>query len=244
MPKTKITIKPNNHRIHPCQSDKKIPLINEIISKNTDKKIVVVSSDSNDMLKEHIDFKNVSMLSDKELITDKDIVFEYLISYDLPDMAIVYMARVAKATQMAVVLLDESEYKRLYPIETLLGRTLKQEVITGYEPKTVEKKVQDKTKPKKMNKEKIKEVAKKRYDLKTKAKPKKDFELNDKSQTPDKWKKKKKAPNKYLGKDENGKAIFSGKTGDRNHKYDGTPKDKYESVKKVGKKIKIKSRKK
>ena len=55
--------------------------------------------------------------------------------------------------------------------------------------------------------------------------------------------KKKKAPNKFLGKDENGKAIFSGKSGERNHRYDGTPKDRYNAPKKVGKAIKIKSRK-
>ena len=27
-----------------------------------------------------------------------------------------------------------------------------------------------------------------------------------------------------MGKDENGKPIFSGKSGERNHRYDGTPK--------------------
>ncbi|MEO1954850.1 MAG: hypothetical protein ABGW74_09105 [Campylobacterales bacterium] len=107
----------------------------------------------------------------------------------------------------------------------------------------------------------IKEVAKKRYDEKTGNvekkdfdkpkfdkpkfdKPKKEFKKSDRSETPDKWKKKKKAPNKYLGKDENGKAIFSGKSGERNHRYDGTPRDKYDAPKKSGKKIKIKSLKK
>ncbi|MCK4975215.1 MAG: hypothetical protein KAR81_08165, partial [Sulfurimonas sp.] len=59
----------------------------------------------------------------------------------------------------------------------------------------------------------------------------------------DKWEKKDKAPNKFLGKDENGKGIFSGKSGDRNHRYDGTPRDKYSAPKKVGRKINIKARK-
>jgi len=249
MSKTTITIKPNNHRIHPCPTDRKLALITEIVSRNATTKIVVVSSDSNDMLKENIIYDNVTILSDKELITNKELTFEYLISYDLPDTAIIYIARVAKITQMAVVLLDASEHKRLYPIETLMGRTLKYEIINGYEPKVVQKE-DDKPAYKKMSKEKIKEVAKKRYDEKTgNIEPKsfheekKEFKKSNKSEIPDKWKKKQKAPNKFLGKDENGKAIFSGKSGDRNHRYDGTPDTRYKAVKKVGKKIKIKARK-
>ena len=44
-----------------------------------------------------------------------------------------------------------------------------------------------------------------------------------------------------LGYDDNGKAKFSGKSGDRNHRYDGTPKDKWDAPKKVGRKINIKA---
>ncbi len=54
---------------------------------------------------------------------------------------------------------------------------------------------------------------------------------------------KEKEPNKYLGKDENGKAKFSGKSGDRNHGHDGTPKDKSNAPSKVGRTINIKARK-
>ena len=55
--------------------------------------------------------------------------------------------------------------------------------------------------------------------------------------------KKKKAENKFLGKDENGKAIFSGKSGDRNHHHDGSQREKFDAPKKVGKTISIKARK-
>jgi len=261
MSKTTITIKPNNHRVHPCPTERKLALISEIVARNSKENIVLVSSDANDMLKENITATNVTILTDKELITNKELKFNYLISYDLPDNAIIYIARVAKATQMAVVLLDATEHKKLYPIETLLGRTIKEEIIDGYEPKVVEKKENDKSTYKKISKDKIKEIAKQRYDEKTSNiekkpfdkpkydkpkfdKSKKDFKKSDRSETPDKWKKKKKAPNKYLGKDENGKAIFSGKSGERNHRYDGTPRDKYDAPKKSGKKIKIKSLKK
>ena len=56
------------------------------------------------------------------------------------------------------------------------------------------------------------------------------------------WEKKERKENKFLGKDESGKAIFSGKSGDRNHRHDGTPKGK--PTKLTGKKISIKSLKK
>jgi hypothetical protein len=102
-----------------------------------------------------------------------------------------------------------------------------------------------KKKSKKLSKSEIVEIAKKRHtdatvEKKKFDKPKRDFKKDDSS---DKWEKKKKAPNKFLGKDENGKAIFSGKSGERNHRYDGTPRDKYDAPKKVGKKISIKARK-
>jgi hypothetical protein len=47
-----------------------------------------------------------------------------------------------------------------------------------------------------------------------------------------------KEESKYLGKDENGKAIFSGKTRDRNHRYDGTPKSESEKREEAAKKPK------
>ncbi|MDQ7067832.1 MAG: hypothetical protein Q9M40_07570 [Sulfurimonas sp.] len=57
------------------------------------------------------------------------------------------------------------------------------------------------------------------------------------------WAKKKKGKNMYLGDDENGKAKFSGKSGDRNHRHDGTPRAKFGAPKAGGKRISIKARK-
>jgi len=220
--KQNITIRPNNHRIHPCQNEKKIELINEIISKNNDKTIVLVSSNSKDILKENVDSPNVSILSDKEFITNEDFSCEFLISYDLADSAQIYLARVAKATNMAVALLDAGEAKKLYPIETILGRVIKQEVIEGYEPAKEEKKQFQKPTSKKMSKEQIKDIAKKRYEEKTFEKPKKEF---------DKPKKEfKKSSDKFGDKD---------KFGNKDRKESG-----YKKPKKVGKTITIKARKK
>ena len=46
--------------------------------------------------------KNIKVMEDKELVSAKELSCELLISYDLPIKAIVYMARVAKATQKAL----------------------------------------------------------------------------------------------------------------------------------------------
>ena len=234
-----IKIKPNNHRIYQCPNDKKSELLNKIIEENPNADILVMCSCNPQQIKENLQNKDVRVLEDKELIKEKELTCEYLVSYDMPIKAIVYMARVSKAAQKAVMLLDESEQKELHAVETLLGRAIKQDRIEGFEYPQKESKSSDKPQKKKLSKDEIKEVAKKRYESSTQEKPKfdkpkRDFKNDDKKD--DKWAKKKKAPNKFLGKDENGKAIFSGKSGERNHRYDGTPKT-------TGKRINIKARK-
>ena len=240
MPTATIKIKPNNHRIYQCPSDKKIELLNKLIVENANTDILVMCSKNPMQIKENLQNKDVRVLEDRELIKEKDATCEYLISYDMPIKAIVYMARVTKATQKAVMLLDESEQKELYTIEMLLGRAIKQERISGFEyPQKVSKNSHE-PKRKKLSKDEIKEVAKKRYESSTQEKAKFDKSKSDSKNNNknDKWAKKKKSPNKFLGKDENGKAIFSGKSGERNHRYDGTPKERL-----TGKKINIKARK-
>jgi len=245
MPSTSITIKPNNHRAYTCPNNKKIQLMNNLVSQNPDTDIIVVSSDNIDYIKNNLDNKNIKVMDDKSFIGNKELKCEMLISYNVPDKAIIYMARVAKATIKAIILVDENEQKKLYPIETMLSRAIKQEVLDGFEYEI--KKVQkiDNKYNKNITKEQIKEIAKKRYEEKTHEpkeksfdKPKREYKLEDKKNTSsDKWDKKNKAKNKFLGKDKNGKAMFSGKSGDRNHHYDGTPK-------KAGRKINITSLKK
>jgi len=259
---TQPTIKPNNHRVHPCPNDKKLSLVNKLISDNRDDKIIVVASTDAKAIEEFLQtensqaLENIQVLDDKTLIKDsKDLTCDLLISFDVPTKAVIYMARLSHTTNKALLLLNESEQKLLYPIETLLGRVIKQDIIEGFEYEAKEKpKTDARPAPKKMTQNQIKEEAKKRYDKETgEPKPKKEYKSDDKkdykkdikkSDKDDKWAKKKKAPNKYLGKDENGKAIFSGKSGDRNHRYDGTPRDKYDAPKKTGRKINIKSLKK
>jgi len=240
-----ISIKPNNHRIYQCPNEKKLELLNKLIEESSSKDILVVCSKNVEMLKEGITNKDIKILEDRELVKDKELRCEFLISYDLPIKAIVYMARVSRASDNACMLLDESEQKDLYQTEMLLGRAIKQEKIEGFEYPVIEKKEPAYKGKKPLTKDEIKEEAKKRYEAKTQdPKPKKEFKKDfDKSDSSEQWQKKKKAPNKFLGKDDNGKAMFSGKSGERNHRYDGTPRDKYDAPKKVGRKISIKSRK-
>ena len=192
------------------------------------------------------------------------------------------MARLAKATQKAFLLLDQEEQKELHSIEILLGRAIKQEQLEGFEYPAVVKTKPAPNAPKQLTKDQIKGEAKKRYDAKTGESPKREFkekgekkefkskkEFGEKKDFKDKkefkgkkdfrakkedgskdakpkdprWEKKKKAPNKFLGKDENGKAIFSGKDGARNHRHDGSPKEKTQTPQNAGRKISIEARK-
>ena len=201
------------------------------------------------IIKDALQNRDIQVIEDRELIKDKALSCDFLISFDMPIKNIVYMARLAKAKERAVMLLDESEQAELYQIEMLLGRAIKQETIKGFEYVAAAPKEEVYHK-KSLSKDQIKEVAKQRYEAKTQEpkekkqdkKPKREYD-DKKSPSSDKWAKKKKTPNKFLGKDENGKAIFSGKSGERNHRYDGTPRDKYDAPKTVGKKINIKARK-
>ena len=265
MSSTPTTIKPNNHRVHPCPNDKKLSLVNKLISDNRDSKIIVVTSIDAKSVEDYLQnensqaLENVQVVEDKTLIKDEKLTCDLLISLDVPGKAVIYMARLSHTTSRALLLINETEQKLLYPIETLLGRVIKQDTIEGFGYEAKEKPQTDsRPAPKKMTQSQIKEEAKKRYDKETgEPKPKreysdkkKDFKRDDKKDfkkdfnKDDKWAKKKKEPNKYLGKDENGKAIFSGKSGDRNHRHDGTPRDKWDAPKKVGRKINIKALKK
>ena len=201
-------------------------------------------------IKEILENKDIVVMDDRDFISSKELSCEILISYDVPDKAIVYLARVSKATQSATILVDESEQKKLYPIEMLLGRAIKQEKVSGFEYEVKEAPEAPKGGAKKLSKDQIREVAKKRYEEKTgEPKPKTPYNSDKKpydrdakkSNSGDKWAKKDKTPNKFLGKDENGKAIFSGKSGERNHRHDGTPRGKWDAPKKVGRKINIKA---
>ncbi len=211
-----ISVKRHNHCVHPCDTKRKNELLNFLLKNNTDKSILIVTSDEIEELK-NLANENVTVLTDSELTKDNKLKCDMLISYDLPDTSIVYMVRLAHAIIYASILLDEGEHKKLYPIETLLERALKQEVIKGFEPDSL-----------------LQERAKASKEQASKAR-----KNNERS-----GKHSQNSKSKYLGKDENGKAMFSGRSGERNHRYDGTPKHNDEKVstrRRTGKKINIKA---
>jgi hypothetical protein len=227
-------------------------LLNRLIEENATAEIVVMTAQDPAHIKNNLENKEIKVLQDRELVQNKELECDIVIGFDMPIKNIVYMARAGKAKEKSFMLLDESEQKDLHFIEMLLGRAMKQEVVEGFGyPEKSE--APKEPKAKKLSKDEIKEVAKKRFEKSTQEKPafdakkkfdkpKKEFKKSDKPKD-ERWAKKKKAPNKFLGKDENGKAIFSGKSGERNHRYDGTPRDKYDAPKTTGKKINIKARK-
>jgi hypothetical protein len=193
LPSNTITIKPNNHRILQCPNEKKIGLLNKLIKESGSEDIIVVCSGDAQKIQKGLENQEIRVVEDRDFVQDKEAECEYLISYDMPIKDIVYIARVAKATQKAVMLLDESEQKELHAIETLLGRAIKQESVAGYA-------YEEKAKPKeparkRLSKDEIKEVAKKRYEKSTQERPKFDEKKrSDKPKKDDKFDKKKKAP--------------------------------------------------
>lgn len=247
------TLKRHNHRVHPCKEEKKDELLELLLSKNSDKQIIVVTSNKTEMTTEQA---NVTIVSDEELATNAELKCDMLISYDLPDKAITYMARIARTNRYATIMLDPSQEKLIHPIETLIGRTIMQELIEGISEVPIVKEAQpikkefkprdDKRdfKPRDEKRDFKPRDDKKGYksDKKFDDRPKKPYSKDDSKGERKPWEKKQKTESKYLGKDENGKAIFSGKSGERNHRYDGTPKER--APKLTGKKINIKSLKK
>ena len=231
------TLKRHNHRVHPCKSEKRDELLELLLSKNSNKQIIVVTSTKTELTTSQA---NVTIVSDEELAASTDLKCDLLISYDLPQKAITYMARIARTSTYATIILDASQEKLIHPIETLIGRTIMQELVEGFSEVVVQKEAQPIKKEFKPRDDRPKKPYSKDSRGEKKPwedRPKKKFDDSKGERKP--WEKKERKENKFLGKDENGKAIFSGKSGDRNHSYDGTPKAR--APKLTGKKINIKS---
>lgn len=131
-----LPIKRHNHRIHPCEHKLKNKLLNILITQNSGKSILIVTANGPLILEDFPAVENVYIRSDSELADAAELRCDLLISYDLPADATVYMARLARTDSHAVILLDRDEQTQLYPIERLLERSIRQEIITGFEPLT------------------------------------------------------------------------------------------------------------
>jgi hypothetical protein len=200
-----ITIKPTNHRIYQCRADKKTALLNKLIAESEYEDIIVVCSREPEAVREALQNSDVKVVEDRDFVRDAKAQCAYLISYDMPIEAIVYVARVSKATHKAVMLLDEEEQKSLYKIEMLLRRAIKQEKIEGFEYPQKELKERNTPVRRKLSKEEIKEVAKKRYEKSTKEDEKPAFDKDEKRDY------KRKAPEKFAPKKSMPKPKTTGK---------------------------------
>jgi len=134
-----ISIKPNNHRIYQCPFSKKKALLQEIIGEHPQTDIIVFAGEDTKKLAATFTNDYVRVLEDRALVDEAGLSATVVISFDLPKKAIIYTARVSKATQKAFLLLDESEQKELHAVEMLLGRAIKQDIKTGYEYEVKEK---------------------------------------------------------------------------------------------------------
>jgi len=233
-------IKRQNHRVHPCQSEQKLELLKVLIEANSDKEIVVLTCKESAPIIEAN--KNVTVFEDKTLPSKAEKKYDLLISFDLPNSVKEYMLRIVHVKTAAVILLDTDEQHKLYPIETVLGRTILQEIITGFDstPKVIE--VIEEKESFKQRKE-FKRDDRNFNDSKREYKPRDNRDAKPRENRDDKtdrkprqdrdgakpWDKKRET-SKYIGDDENGKPMFSAKSRERNHRYDGTAKSDHEKA--------------
>lgn len=253
MPSAIPALKRQNHRIHPCIAARKNALLSHLIAQYGGKSILVVTANDPALIHLPEDKKNITLLSDEALSQSAELTCDVLISYDLPDKAIIYMSRFARAKEYALILLCGEDQKFLYPIETLLGRTVTQETISGYEPDfgiAVEQKSKEEAKARRAEREeeKAKRDARPKRDSKPRSDkprpdhkreergsnddnrpPRKSFSDSKETKKPD-YRSSKDSKPRFVGKDENGKPIFEGKTRERNHYIDGTPRSDTEKA--------------
>jgi hypothetical protein len=128
------TVKRQNHRVHPCKRTSKDALLKFLLSRDDQQSVLIVTAHDPEAISKLFTDESVTVLSDTALLQSPELQCDLLISYDLPDSGDIYMNRLTHATKSALILLTGDEQQLLYPVETLLGRTLIQEVITGFEP--------------------------------------------------------------------------------------------------------------
>lgn len=238
------TIKRQNHRIHPCSTERKTQLLNFVISQNPARSILIVTANDTKAI-DVAQTKEIILVTDSDLVQPSETMYDIVISYDLPEKAIIYMTRYARAKEFAIILLGSEDQKHLYAIETLFGRTITQEPVVGFEPNfgiAVEQKNKEEMAAQRAKREEERanpsrskrDFKPKRDETKTdNRQPRKPYEgKKSEGKSSNSWDKKAR-PTQFLGKDENGKPIFGTKTRERNHYIDGTPRSDAEKLAKT-----------
>jgi len=127
------SVKRQNHRVHPCSLKQKRPLLKSLLEKYKESTIFIIRTDDSEEL-DDIANENVTVISDKEIADSSELQCDVLISYNLPENAEDYMVRLSCPKQEALILLDTDEQKQLHAIERVIGRSLIQEIVSGFEP--------------------------------------------------------------------------------------------------------------
>jgi len=226
-----ISIKRHNHRIHPCDQTQKADLLNFLIAQNSGTNILVVTANDTEAVKNLLNDASIVVANDSELAKSAELQGDLLISYDLPNSAVSYMLRLSRAKTHAIILLDEYQHKQLYSIERLIERTIMQEMVKGFEPAAVI--AAEREKQSRADRMAARDAAESQNSNNS------DRKRSDRGNRD--AKRPQNSKSSYMGKDEDGKSMFSGKSGERNHRYDGTPKSD-EEKQKSGKKPFNKSR--
>jgi len=128
------TVKRQYHLVHQCSLSQKLALLKALIKKRKELNVLIVKTDESVELDGLTESENVTIMSDEEVAGESELKCDVLISYNLPQNAEDYLVRLACATQEALILLDTNEQKQLHAIERLLGRSLIQEIVPGFEP--------------------------------------------------------------------------------------------------------------
>ena len=218
-----LSIKRQNHRIHPCNASRKNELLIHLIAQHKGKKILVITAGEPSAVT--VEDADITVVGDEQLSGSADLTCDVLISYDLPEKALVYMTRLSRAREHALILLDAEDQKRLYGIETLLGRTIIQENIPGFEPDfgiAAERQSKEEAKARRAARDE-------QYAKQEKGGKRDDRGFKNDKKPADKWARKDSKP-RFIGKDEKGKPMFEGKTRERNHYIDGTPRTEAEKA--------------
>jgi hypothetical protein len=126
------TIKRNNHWLYHCEAPRKKEMLTQLISDYADKFILIAISQQENLSLENAE--NITVMTDDEIMSVDAQAFDLIIHADLPAQALHYMKRLSCAKELSIGLLIAEESQLLYQIETLLGRTIVQKYLEGFEP--------------------------------------------------------------------------------------------------------------
>lgn len=128
-----LNIKRQNHRIHLCANERKSDMLELLFKQYPDRPLLLMTSGPVEEITLPEIPANVTIKTDETLEASDQNSYDVLISYDLPEKALSYIKRLTTTKDIALILLSESDQPKQYPIEMLLGRTIMEEKVAGFE---------------------------------------------------------------------------------------------------------------